>query len=187
MIKKALAGLAIAAAAIFIAPAAAQAYLPSGDITGPATIAPGGSGTVNFNGFDPNETVSFTLSGENGAGASLASAVSAVSTANIVKGADSSGSVSVTVTLPSDATGSYTLTGTGLSSGSFGSIVFSAGSSTGGSSSGGTTSGGSTGGLPNTGATIPTLGLWAGGGLLALGAAFVIVLTIVRRQKAANN
>jgi hypothetical protein len=30
----------------------------------------------------------------------------------------------------------------------------------------------------------PALGLWAGGGLLALGAAFVVVLTVVRRQKA---
>lgn len=181
MIKKVLAGMAIAAAALFVAPAAAQAYIPTGDITGPATIAAGGSGTFSFNGFDANESVSFTLTGENGAGASLASVVSAVSSANIVKAADASGAASVTVTLPSNATGAYTLTGTGGSSAAIGSIVFSAGSSTGGSASGG-----STGGLPNTGATIPTLGLWAGGGLLALGAAFVIVLTIVRRQKTSH-
>ncbi len=181
MIKKVLAGLAIAAAALFVAPAAAQAYIPTGDITGPATVGAGGSGTFSFNGYDPNEQVSFTLTGENGAGASLGSVVAAVSSANIVKGTDGSGAVSVTVTLPSNATGAYTLTGTGLSSGAIGSIVFSAGSSTGGSATGG-----STGGLPNTGATIPTLGLWAGGGLLALGAAFVIVLTIVRRQKASH-
>lgn len=181
MIKKVIAGLALAAAALFAAPAAAQAYIPSGDITGPATVAAGGSGTFSFNGFDPNESVSFTLTGENGAGATLASAVAAVTSATVTKAADGSGAVSVTVTLPSNATGAYTLTGTGLSSGSIGTIVFSAGSSTGGSATGG-----STGGLPNTGASIPTLGLWAGGGLLALGAAFVIVLTIVRRQKASH-
>jgi LPXTG-motif cell wall-anchored protein len=181
MIKKALAGIALAVLAIFAVPAAAQAYVP----TPPAgvTVTAGGTVTVTFTGFAPNEPVSFTLTGEFAASATFASVVSAVETSPaFVKNADASGTVAVTVTLPKNATGTYTLSATGLNSGALANTTITVVSS--GSGSG--TGTGSTGGLPNTGAMDPTLGIWAGSGLLALGAAFVIVLTVVRRQKAAN-
>lgn len=175
MIKKALAGVVLAVLAVFAVPAAAQAYVP----TPPpgVTVGPGGTVTVSFTGFAPNEDVSFTLTGESAASATLASVVAAVETSPaLVKQANAEGAVSVTVTLPSNASGSYTLTATGLSSGAVANAFITVTSTGGGT--------GATGGLPNTGAMDPALGLWAGGGLLALGAAFVVVLTVVRRQKA---
>lgn len=183
MIKKALAGIALAVLAIFAVPAAAQAYVP----TPPAgvTITAGGTVTVTFSGFAANEPVSFTLTGEFAASATFASVVTAVETSPaFVKNADAAGTVPVTVTLPKNATGTYTLTATGLNSGALANTTITVVSDGSGSGSGSGT--GSTGGLPNTGAMDPTLGIWAGSGLLALGAAFVIVLTVVRRQKAAN-
>jgi hypothetical protein len=178
MIKKVIAGAALAILAVFAVPAAAQAYVP----VPPAgvTVAPGGTVTVPFTGFAPSEGVSFTLTGESAASATLASLVAAVETsAAVTKTASASGAVSVTVTLPSNASGSYTLSGTGLTSGAVAqSFITVVSSGSGGSGSGG--------GLPNTGAMDPTLGIWLGGGLLALGAAFVVVLTTVRRQKATN-
>lgn len=184
MIKKTLAILALAAVAVFAVPAAANAYVPPANITSPGSIAPGGTGTVSFadGSFTPGETVSFTLTGEDAASATLAAVVSAVSSTSTTKTASASGSTSVAVTLPADASGTYTLTATGATSGNIASVAISAGAA----GSGSTGSTGATGGLPNTGAMDPTLGLWAGGGLLALGAAFVVVLTVVRRQKAAN-
>ncbi|MGD8194327.1 LPXTG cell wall anchor domain-containing protein [Herbiconiux sp. P18] len=145
------------------------------------TVGAGGTVTVSFTGFAPNEDVSFTLTGESAASATFASVVTAVETSPaFVKGADAAGAVSVSVTLPSNASGTYTLSATGLSSGALANTTITV------VSNGSGTGTGSTGGLPNTGAMDPTLGIWAGSGLLALGAAFVIVLTVVRRQKAAN-
>ncbi len=189
MMKKALAAAALAVVAIFAVPAAANAYVPPSNITAPGAIAPGGTGTVGFadGSFTPGETVSFTLTGENASGATLASVVGAVETISTTKTASGAGSTSVAVTLPANASGSYSLTATGATSGAIASVGISVGSAS--SAGDGTTGGtGSTGGsLPNTGAMDPTLGIWAGGGLLALGAAFVIVLTIVRRQKSSIN
>lgn len=186
MIKKALAAAALVVVAIFAVPTAAQAaYVPDSLISSPGTIAPGGSGTVSFGAgaFTPGETVSFTLTGENASGATLAAVVTAVSSTSTAKTASASGAVSVTVTLPSNASGAYTLTATGQGSGDIATVAISAGA---GGSGSGTGTDGATGGLPNTGAMDPTLGIWAGGGLLALGAAFVIVLTVIRRQKATH-
>lgn len=188
MIKKALAAAALVVVAIFAVPTAAQAaYVPDNLITAPGTIAPGGSGTVGFGAgaFTPGETVSFTLTGENASGATLAAVVSAVSSISTSKAASANGATSVSVTLPSNASGSYSLTATGASSGNIASVAI-AGVAAGGSGSSSGTDAGTGSGLPNTGAMDPTLGIWAGGGLLALGAAFIIVLTVVRRQKASN-
>jgi len=185
MIKKALAAAALVVVAIFAVPTAAQAaYVPNTLISSPGSIAPGGTGTVSFaaGAFAPGESVSFTLTGENAAGATLAAVVTAVSSTSTTKTAAADGSTSVSITLPSNATGAYTLTATGATSGNIATVAISAGAASGG----GTGTGGASGGLPNTGAMDPTLGIWAGGGLLALGAAFVIVLTVVRRQKATN-
>ena len=196
MIKKALAAAAIVVVAIFAAPAAAQAaYVDGTLISSPGSIAPGGTGTVSFaaGAFAPGEPVQFTLTGENAASGSLAAVVTAVNSTSTTKTASSDASVSVAGTLPSNATGSYTLSATGLNSGNIANVSIAAagtgtgsGSGSGSGSGAGAGSGSSDGSLPNTGAMDPTLGIWAGGGLLALGAAFVIVLTVVRRQKATN-
>ncbi|GAA5035499.1 hypothetical protein ACFQRL_00865 [Microbacterium fluvii] len=171
---KATAAAALLAVAIFAAPAAANAYIPSGDITGPATIAPGGSGTFSFAGFDPSETVSFTLTGENGAGATLAFVKFAVSSASTTKTAGSDGAASVAVTLPSNASGDYTLTGTGATSGIVGSTVLSVAAD-------GTAT---TDDLAGTGSdSTALLGLWVGGGALVLAGASIAVAATVRRQR----
>ncbi|WP_066039228.1 LPXTG cell wall anchor domain-containing protein [Herbiconiux solani] len=189
MIKKAFAGIALAILAVISIPAAAQAQ-PYAPVAPPSiTVTAGGTFTATFTGFAPGEPVSFTLTGEFAASATIGSVVTAVETSPAtVKNADSSGAASVTVTLPTNASGSYTLSATGLESGTiaqtFVTVVSNDPAGTG--SGTGVGSGSSDGSLPNTGAMDPTLGIWAGGGLLALGAAFVIVLTVVRRQKATN-
>ncbi|MGA1835713.1 LPXTG cell wall anchor domain-containing protein [Herbiconiux sp. 11R-BC] len=189
MMKKALAVAALAIVAIFAVPTAANAYVPPSNISSPGSLAPGETGTVSFapGSFTPGEPVSFTLTGENASGATLASVVSAVDSQSITKSADASGSAALSVTLPLNASGAYSITATGLESGRIATVAISTGAPS--DSGTGTTSGtgSSSGSLPNTGAMDPTLGIWAGGGLLALGAAFVIVLTIVRRQKSSVN
>jgi LPXTG-motif cell wall-anchored protein len=137
--------------------------LPSADIVGPPTIAPGDKGTFTFAGFDPNEAVSFSLTGENASGATLATIRAAVETATLTRTADASGVARITVTLPSNARGTYTLTGTGQTSGVTGSFTFSVG-------------------LPATGTDAgSTTGLWVGGGLLALGGAVALAFASRRR------
>ncbi|RWZ68623.1 hypothetical protein ELQ92_05335 [Labedella populi] len=64
---------------------------------------------MSFVGFEPNETVSFTLTGKNGAGATLAVFRAAISTASLEKAAAADGTASVDVTLPTNAVGDYTL------------------------------------------------------------------------------
>jgi len=202
MIKKALAAAALVIVAVFAVPTAAQAaYVPDSLISSPGAIGPGQTGTVAFadGAFAPGEPVQFVLTGEDAASATLAAVVTAVSSTSTTKSADANGAASVAVTLPATATGAYTLSATGLVSGNIATVSVSSVVSDGGSGSGSSSGSGSgssasgsgsgssgIGGLPNTGAMDPTLGIWAGGGLLALGAAFVIVLTVVRRQKASN-
>lgn len=115
------ASLILAGALALGAPAVAMADAypvptPSPNDTIPA--APGQSVDVAFSGFAAGETVTFTLTGENASGATLASIVRlAVEAIDLAKTADSSGAVAVNVTLPADATGTYTLTATGSTSG----------------------------------------------------------------------
>jgi hypothetical protein len=164
-----IAAVAIAAAAIIAAPAAASAYTPT-PISGPTTIAPGGSGTFSFSGFAPNESVLFTLTGENGAGATLAMVKFAVSSASITKAASGTGAASVEVTLPSNATGTYTLLAAGQSSGDSTSVSITA------SSSGGS--------IAETGFDAGSmLGVWIGGGVLLLGGVLVTVFAARRERQ----
>ncbi len=170
-----LAAIAVAVVALVAAPAAANAYTPSPSGGGTVTVAPGGTVTVQFTGFQPNETVRFTLFGENGAGASLAVVKSAPSTsAPLDKPANAAGAVSVTVTLPSNASGSYTLTATGLSSAATATATIAVGAS-----------GGSGGGQVPAATGVDSaslMGVWIGGGVLLLGGLAVTVFA-VRRQR----
>jgi hypothetical protein len=137
---------------------------PHAIITGPSTIAPGDKGTFTFAGFDPNEAVSFSLTGENALGATFGMVRTAVETKTTTRVANASGVVTITVTLPSNARGTYTLTGTGQTSGVTGAFTFSVG-------------------LPATGVDAgSTTGLWVCGGLLALGGALAVAFATRRRK-----
>ncbi|KAA9133904.1 LPXTG cell wall anchor domain-containing protein [Microbacterium caowuchunii] len=168
-----IAAVVIAAAAMIAAPAAASAnsYNPVAP-GGGQVVAPGGTITVPFTGFAPNEQVTFTLTGENAAGATLAVVKAAVNSTSIVKTASGSGAASVSVTLPANASGTYTLTGVGATSNDPISVTITVSSTAGGGS-----------GLPATGVDSASLmGVWIGGGVLLLGGLAVTVFA-VRRQR----
>ncbi|WEO77992.1 sortase [Cryobacterium sp. SO2] len=182
MMKKSVAAIALAVLAVFAVPAAANAagYVPEGNITvTDATPAPGETVTVGFAdaSFTPGESVSFTLTGENAAGATLATIKAVVNSTSITKTAATDGAVSVAVTLPANATGSYALSGTGLTSGSVGTATLTAVAADAGTAA-------ATGGLASTGYDAPMLAIWAAAGALLLGVALMVALTVVRRQRA---
>jgi hypothetical protein len=187
MFKKSLAVAALAVLAVFSVPAAANAagYVPQGNIIVEGTPAPGAVVEVIFTdgSFTPGEDVSFTLTGENAVGATLASLRAVVNSQSLVKPATGTGAVSLDVTLPTDATGSYSVTATGLTSGTVGAASITVAAADGGAGAGNGTSG-SDSGLASTGYNAPMLAIWAGAGALLLGIALVVVLGIVRRQRA---
>jgi hypothetical protein len=161
------------ASALIIAPAAAAnaTYVPgTGNPTAPATVTAGQTITVTFPAgtFAPNESVRFVLTGENAENATLAS------TTSIVKDADAAGGLTVTVTLPSGAAGSYSLVGVGTESGATATSTFSVAAAD---------SAAAPGGLANTGSD-SAAAFWFAGGLLALGATTVVTLNVVRRNRA---
>ncbi|WP_422935383.1 hypothetical protein [Sinomonas sp. P47F7] len=182
MLKKALAVLSFALLALVAAPAAANAagYVPSGNVTVSGNATPGGTVTVGFaaGSFAANETVSVSVNGDT---AVTLSAVKAAVLTTFTKSASASGSFSVNVTLPSNATGTYTLTATGLTSGNVGTASITTVPASAGNASLANTSGGAA--LANTGATLPMLMIWIGAGALVLGVAIVGTLTFVRRQR----
>jgi len=190
MLKKILAGAAIALAATFTVSTAAMAdpYTPEGGVTvSDPTVAPGQSTVLSFadGSFAPVVPVTVTITGEDAANATLASfrtAPMAVTSNSITKTSTNAGGLRVTVTLPAgSASGSYALTGTdplGNTVSTTISVVAAAGTGT-------ATGSGSDGaaGLPVTGGQLPVVLIWTGGGLLLLGAALVAVLATVRRQR----
>ncbi|MFS4507067.1 sortase [Clavibacter sp. Sh2141] len=193
MLKKILAGAAIALAATFTVSTAATAapYTPEGGVTvSDPTVAPGQSTVLSFadGSFAPSVPVTITITGEDAANATLASfrtAPMAVTSNSITKNSTSAGGLRVTVTLPAgSASGSYALTGTDTEGNTVSttiSVVAAAGSGTATGGSGSTTD--ASAGLPVTGGQLPVVLIWTGGGLLLLGAALVAVLATVRRQR----
>ena len=169
---------ALATIAIFGAPAAAQAstiYPPSGACTAsPATAQPGS--TIAFEcaagTFSGDESVTVTVTGENGAGATIGMVRFAITTASEVVTSEANGSLSpLSITLPSNASGTYNI---------------AAISST---SAGGTAAVSITGadGLPVTGLDSGSmLGLWIGGGALVLAGAALGIAAVVRRRRDAD-
>lgn len=168
MFKKSLATLALAIMAIFAVPAAATAYGPEADGTVVGPVVAGSPVTIVFGdgAFAGAENVSFTVSGFG----NVTIAAFKTGTATVVKTAAADGSVSAVVTLPADSRGSYEVTATGQTSGTIGTATL-------------TVAAADAGGLPETGSGVPVLALWAAGGALALGAALIAVMTIVRRQR----
>ncbi|MGK3953976.1 cell wall protein [Microbacterium sp. I2] len=170
--------VALATFAVLGAPAAAQAstiYPPSGACTAsPATTQPGS--TIGFEcaagTFSGDESVTVTVTGENGAGATIGMVRFAISTASEVVTSEANGSLApLSITLPSNATGTYNI---------------AAISST---SAGGTAAVSITGadGLPVTGLDSGSmLGLWIGGGALVLAGAALGIAAVVRRRRDAD-
>jgi LPXTG-motif cell wall-anchored protein len=165
----------LALGAVFAVPVAASAstiYPPSGSCTATPTTAQAG-GTIAFEcaaeTFSPDEDVTITVTGENGAAARIGMVRFAITTASgaAVSGADGS-LAPVDITLPSNASGTYNI---------------AAVSST---SAGGTAAVTITGadGLPTTGLDQgQTIGLWIGGGALLLAGAALAVVAAVRRSR----
>lgn len=179
MLKKITAVVALALAGLFVAPLAANAsYVPGASITATGDFTPGGTFVVEFSdgSFQPNEEVSLALTGENATGATLA----VVNTQTTQKTASAAGAVSLTVTLPTNATGSYTVTGTGLSSGLIGTVTITV-SAAPGAGAGADTNGD---GLADTGFNTPAFVVWAAAGAVVLGAALIAVFVMMRRQRA---
>lgn len=182
-ITKVGASAALAGALLLAAPAVAQAYVPTSPDTVTLTVT--SNGPVPVAGFEPGASVTFTLVGVGVTGANIATANLPVSSASVTKTADGSGSATAVVTLPANPVGSYTLAATGpRASGAGG-----AGSNptTGGSTGTGTNAGGSNA-LPATGMDANSLlGLWVGGGALALAGGAIAVGTKVRRTRQETN
>ncbi|WP_116052747.1 sortase [Clavibacter sp. 199] len=193
MLKKIIAGAAIALAATFTVATAANAdpYTPEGGVSvSDPTVAPGQSTVLSFadGSFAPSVPVTITITGEDAANATLASfrtAPMAVTSNSITKTSSAAGGLRVTVTLPAgSATGSYALTGTDTQGNTVSttiSVVAAAGNGTATGGSGSAADGSA--GLPVTGGQLPVVLIWTGGGLLLLGAALVAVLATVRRQR----
>ncbi|CAN00948.1 hypothetical protein [Clavibacter michiganensis] len=192
MLKKILAGAAIALAATFTVATAANAdpYTPEGGVSvSDPTVAPGESTVLSFGpgSFAPVSAVTITITGEDAANATLASfrtAPMAVTTNSITKTSANDGSLRVTVTLPAgSASGSYALTGTDAQGNTVSTTISVVAAAGNGTATGGSSADGAAG-LPVTGGQLPVVLIWTGGGLLLLGAALVVVLATVRRQRA---
>ncbi len=192
MLKKILAGAAIALAATFTVATAANAdpYTPEGGVSvSDPTVAPGESTVLSFGpgSFAPVSAVTITITGEDAANATLASfrtAPMAVTTNSITKTSLNDGSLRVTVTLPAgSASGSYALTGTDAQGNTVSTTISVVAAAGNGTATGGSSADGAAG-LPVTGGQLPVVLIWTGGGLLLLGAALVVVLATVRRQRA---
>lgn len=138
-------------------PAVQTATVNGNAVSGPATVA------YPANSFLAGEQVIFTVTGSGTATLSVlrAATVTFTKTADAVTGA-----VSVTVTLPANATGNYVLTAKGASSGFVQAPV-------------------TLGELASTGFAVPQLLVWAAAGVLLLGLALVIVQRAARRRATA--
>ncbi|MEJ3404894.1 hypothetical protein WDJ51_09120 [Rathayibacter sp. YIM 133350] len=185
--KKKIIAIAIAAAALVGIPAAgalAATYASQGPSV---TVKAGEVGTLNFINLDANASVTIT-----GGGADVAVFKAAPS---VTKTTDASGAVSVGAS--SNTPGTFTITATTTNVVSVGTLTVTPADTTVGSgSTGGTgTAGGAGGtgagssnssgyGLSSTGYNAPMLLIWGAGGAVVLGIALVVVLSIVRRNRA---
>ena len=175
-IRTALAVSAIVAVAALALPTAAQAstiYPPAGSCTTtPATVAPGG--TVTFacaaDTFSADETVTITVTGENGADAAIGMIKFAISTASDTTTSTGTGGVAgIPITLPANASGTYNIAAvSATSAGGTAAVTVAA----------------ANGGLPVTGLDSASLtGLWIGGGALVLAGGVLAAVAVVRRTR----
>jgi LPXTG-motif cell wall-anchored protein len=175
-LRRFVAIVTIVVAAVLALPVAAQAsdiYPPSGSCTvSPSTIAPGGSVTFSCvaGTFSEDETVTITVTGENGAAASIGMLRFAITTASGTSMSAADGSLAaVSITLPASASGIYNIAAvSATSAGGTAAVTVTTGS----------------GGLPSTGLDSgTTLGLWIGGAALVLVGGTLAVVAAVRRSR----
>ena len=173
MFRKVLAALALVGVAVFAGPAAAHAagYVAADLITVSGSQAAGSTVRVAFDddAFTAAEQVSIAVSGEG----SVTLATLRAATVNAEKTATSDGALDLTVTLPSNATGSYTLTAIGLTSQNIGTATFTVVAADGT-------------GLATAGFDVPIVLIYSAAGALLLGLALVITLRVTRRRRAAT-
>ncbi len=183
--KKLIAAALLVGAAFIAVPTAANAagYVPTSNVSVSGTVVAGGTVTVRFaaGSFTPGETVNVSVTG---AGAVTLGALP-TTTVSATYRADASGATNVRVTLPAGASGTYSLTATGATSGNVATASLTVapadGAVTVGAGAGGANGG--PGELAFTGGTISTLGLWAAGGAIVLGGGLLVVRRSVRRQR----
>jgi LPXTG-motif cell wall-anchored protein len=153
-----IAAVAIAIVALVAAPTAAMAYTPVPPSGTTTTIPAGGSATFLFD-FSGTGTVTYTLTGEGVGPGSLAMVKAAPPSTQVSKAVGET----VTVTLPSNATETYTLVGT-LGSESITLTINATLATTGFDAS-------------------SMLGVWIGGGVLLLGGVLVTVFAARRERQ----
>ncbi|RWZ68624.1 hypothetical protein ELQ92_05340 [Labedella populi] len=177
MFKKFIAGAGIALVALFAAPAAAQAvYAPEEDVIVSGEAQPGETLAVTFDEvFTPGEQVSAQVSG-NG---QPTIAIFKAATDSVTKAAGADGTVVFDVTLPTDASGTYSVTATGLESG----IIAAADITVVAADSGSGAGDDSGDGLAVTGGTALTA-IWIAAGALGLGVVLLLVRTLRRNANA---
>jgi hypothetical protein len=176
---KASAATALVAGALFMTPTVANAYTPppSGTVSS-TTVGPGGSFTFGAPAdvFEPGETVTISLTGENASGATLGFVKFAVETQALgtVTAGSNGGFGAVKITLPSNASGRYTVLATSASN----PVGISASVTT------STSSGTDDDGLAATGLdSAALLPIWIGGGALVLAGGGLAVAATVRRNR----
>lgn len=178
---KATASTALVAGALFITPAVASAETytpPASGIVSSSTVEPGGvvSFSVPAGVFEPGETISISLTGENALGATLGFVKFAVETKSLgTVPANTGGGVDpARITLPSNASGRYTILATSPSNPTgVAAYITISGSGVSDDDDLAAT------GLDNA-ALLP---LWIGGGALVLAGGGLAVATTVRRNR----
>ncbi len=189
MFKKIVAALAVTAGLLLAAPAAANAvpYTKGAECAFDTSVATAG-GTATLicipGTWTPGEAITWTVSGEDGAGFKLASYSTAKSSLQFVKHSNADGSDVLTVNVPASASGAYSFVGVGQSSGhecpatltilpaDQASTVVDPGSSN------------SNGGLAHTGSVVASWAAWMGGSLVILGLIALAIVAWVRKIKA---
>ncbi|MFF3028967.1 cell wall protein [Microbacterium sp. NPDC057944] len=181
---KAAATTALVAGALLLTPAFAGATSytpPSTGTVSAATVAPGGTFTFSAPAeiFAPGESVTISLTGENALGASLGFVKFAIETKALgtVSAGSNGGLGAVSITLPSNASGRYSVLATSESNptGIAAYVSTDAGAGTGTGDDG----------LAATGAdSSALLPIWIGGGALVLaGGGLAVAATVHRNRK----
>jgi hypothetical protein len=173
MAKKLLAALIVGAAIALAAPAAANAvpYTHGGDCSiAPSTVAAGGTSTMTCASgtFKPSEGVQYVVSGKDAGKATVVSDPTA----------NSLGGSQLQITVPSDATGAYTVTATGSASQAASAVTVTVLPADVPASTSSTASTG----LASTGSTIGWYVAWIGGALVVLGLIVLSLIAAARRR-----
>jgi hypothetical protein len=183
--KKIIAAVVLAGAALLATPAAANAagYAPDSNVSISGNYVAGGIVVINFSegAFQNNETVNVQITGA-GVNAATLGALP-VTTVSKAYTAAADGSLPVRVTLPVGGSGSYNLTATGATSGVVGVASFTIAPADAAGVAAGTGTTGTNGSLAFTGSTVSTLALWVAGGAVVLGGGLLVVRGSVRRRE----